>query len=214
MLGEEIPSTDSSIKIDEEAPQVNLPIQRHMSEIAIKRDKHFIDTQNCVGTAIITLSAAISMGMNNAEDIDYAQLMKYLWDTGKLLCDTYHQQSIARKSFITPILDKEIKPTLDASISDKWLYGENLTDQVKDVKEIEKASASLKPPPKPPLKKFIPKNINQGNLGGPPTGYSQVGYYQTKKFTNVKYRPRLAMTRPPSKYNSEKTRPAARTSKK
>ena len=31
-----------------ESPKVNLEIQRHLSEIAKKRDQHFLDTQNYV----------------------------------------------------------------------------------------------------------------------------------------------------------------------
>ncbi|XP_011313585.1 uncharacterized protein [Fopius arisanus] len=214
MLGEEIPSTESQVKVDEEAPKINLAIERHLSEIAKKRDKHFVDTQNCLGTAIVSLSAAVSLAMNIDENIDYVQLMKYLWDTGKLLCEVYHDQSVARKSFITPVLDKAIKPTLDASISDEWLYGENLTDQIKDIKAIEKASASLKAPEKFPARKILPRPTFQGNWGNPPTRHGQVGQYAQKRFTNMKYKPKSTPSQSSQKPSNEKTRTGNRSIKK
>ncbi|CAD6229044.1 GSCOCG00012070001-RA-CDS, partial [Cotesia congregata] len=94
------------------------------------------------------------MLMENPEDgVDQIQLMKYIWDAGKIMADVFHQHSTARKSFITPNLDKDIKSTLEATVSDEWLYGQKLTDQVKDAKNIKKASTSLKAPEKSTTKK-------------------------------------------------------------
>lgn len=39
------------------APQINLEIAHALTEIAKKRDKHFKDTQNCIGSALITLGS-------------------------------------------------------------------------------------------------------------------------------------------------------------
>jgi len=43
------------------ASKVNLEITPLLTEIAKKRDQHFVDTQNCVGTTLTALGAAISM---------------------------------------------------------------------------------------------------------------------------------------------------------
>ncbi|XP_057332329.1 uncharacterized protein LOC130677613 [Microplitis mediator] len=193
-----------------EAPKVNLEIQRHLTEIAKKRDAHFTDTQNCVGSALSSLSSAISMlSDNSSEEIDQITLMKYLWDTGKILSDVFHQQSIARKSFITPTLDKDIKATLEASIPDEWLYGQKLNDQVKDAKAIVKAAASLKPSDKPVVKKQAFRTASQGNLRGPPAKFRQVGNYQQRRFfSNTRYKPRstTGMAKTSLKPSSEKNR--------
>lgn len=193
-----------------EAPKVNLEIQRHLTEIAKKRDDHFTDTQNCVGSALSSLSSAISLlSDSSSEEIDQFTLTKYLWDTGKILSDVFHQQSIARKSFITPTLDKDIKSTLEASIPDEWLYGQKLNDQVKDAKAIVKAAASLKPSEKPAVKKQASRTASQGNLRGPPARFRQVGNYQQRRFfSNTRYKPRstAGTSKPPLKPNSEKNR--------
>jgi hypothetical protein len=162
-------------------------------KVAKKRDQHFTDTQNCVGTSLISLGAAISMLMENPEDgVDHMQLMKYLWDSGKILADIFHQHSVARKSFITPNLDKDIKSTLEATVSDEWLYGIKLNEQVKDAKNIKKASASLKTTERPTIK----KTNNQVNWRGPPPKARQVGYYPRRQFTNVRYKGKPFQTRP------------------
>lgn len=68
-----------------EAPQVNLEILPALTEISVKRDKHFVETQNCVGSAISALAAAVSMLLEEPEEgIDQEKFMKYLCDTGQL----------------------------------------------------------------------------------------------------------------------------------
>ncbi|CAG5108790.1 Protein of unknown function [Cotesia congregata] len=137
-----------------EAPKVNLEVQRHLTEIAKKRDEHFKQTQSCVGSALSSLSTAVSMLTEvSTEPVNQTLLLQHLWDTGKILSDIFHQQSEARKSFITPTLDKDLKPTLDASVSDEWLYGQKLTEQVKEAKAIVKAASTLKATDKPIAKK-------------------------------------------------------------
>ncbi|CAL1672796.1 unnamed protein product [Lasius platythorax] len=91
-----------------------------MSEIAIKRDQHFLETQNYVGSAISALAAAISLILEDPEDgINQESLTEFLCDAGKLLTDVFHQQFIARKSFITPLINKEVKPTIEATNPDE-----------------------------------------------------------------------------------------------
>lgn len=47
---------------------------------------------------------------------------------------------MTRKAFITPLLNKAIKPTVEAAKPDeKWLYGQSFAEQVKEAKAVEKA---------------------------------------------------------------------------
>ncbi|CAL1671700.1 unnamed protein product [Lasius platythorax] len=128
-----------------EAPKVNLEIISIMSEIAVKRDQHFLGTQNCVGSAISALAAAISLILEDPEDgINQESLTEFLCDAGKLLTDVFHQQSIARKSFITPLINKEVKPTIEATNPDEWLYGKKFAEYVKKVQIIGKVCEKIK----------------------------------------------------------------------
>lgn len=54
-----------------EAPKLNLEIIPLLSDIAKKRDEHFAETQNCVGTALCALGAAVSLLLNQpVEGVD------------------------------------------------------------------------------------------------------------------------------------------------
>lgn len=43
------------------APKVNVEITRHMTEIAKKRDQHFLTTQECVGKPLLAVGSAFSL---------------------------------------------------------------------------------------------------------------------------------------------------------
>lgn len=60
-----------------------------MTPMATKRNQHFIDTQNCVGSAIGALNSAISMMLNPGEDIDQEKFSDDFPHTGQLLTDIY-----------------------------------------------------------------------------------------------------------------------------
>lgn len=76
-----------------EAPKVNLEIQPLLADIAKKRDQHFVDTQNSLGTAIVALTAAVSLVITEPEEgLDYTRFTGYLCDAAKILADTFHQE--------------------------------------------------------------------------------------------------------------------------
>lgn len=186
-----------------EAPKVNLEIIPLLSEIAKKRDQHFLETQNCVGTALAALGAAVSMLVNPPEEgLDEDVFTDYLSHAGQILTDVFYQQSVARKSFITPQLNKNIKPTVEAMISDEWLYGNNLKEKVKDAKEIEKACAEIKEK----TQQKTSFKSNRGNWKYPPANYRQVGHQQKHRQVRFKKRiPHQTSTQNSSKTSSSQT---------
>jgi len=79
-----------------EAPKVNLEITPLLTEIAKKRDQHFVDTQNCVGTALTALGAAVSMILDPpTEGVDEQVLTDFLSHAGQILTGVFYQQSVA-----------------------------------------------------------------------------------------------------------------------
>lgn len=165
-----------------EAPKINVELGPLLNDIAKKRDQHFADTQNCVGTALSALGAAVSLLTDPPEEgLDEDLFTDYISHAGQILSDAFYQQSVARKSYITPQLNKNIKPVVDTMLSKEWLYGDNLKEKVKDMKEIEKACADIKE--KPPAKVTTKPQGGQGNSRYPPANSRQVGYYQQKRRT-------------------------------
>lgn len=108
-----------------EAPKVNAELVPAMTEIGTKRDQHFILTQNCPSTALAALGSAISMILKKSENgMDGLAFVEIL-TTGRLLADVFHQQIVCRKSFITPVMQKSLKTTSDATVADEWLYDQH-----------------------------------------------------------------------------------------
>lgn len=113
-----------------QAPEINREIQPVLTEK--KSDQHFINTQNSAGMAIVALMAAVSMIDQPEDGIDYTQFASYICDAGKLLADIFYQQSMTRRSFITLLLSKSVKPTVEATKPDeKWLYGQQFVKRGK-----------------------------------------------------------------------------------
>ncbi|XP_015190787.1 PREDICTED: uncharacterized protein LOC107074148 [Polistes dominula] len=173
-----------------ESPKLNLEIVPLLADTAKKRDQHFAETQNCVGTAISALSAAVSMLLEQPEEgVDEDLLTDYISHAGQILIDVFYQQSVARKSFITPHLNKNIKPIVGSMLSNEWLYGDDFKNKVKDVKKIEKACADIK---ESSAAKISSKSRGQGNGKCPPANYRQVG--QSQRYRSLKFKPRSHMT--------------------
>ncbi|XP_039308899.1 uncharacterized protein LOC105202905 [Solenopsis invicta] len=203
-----------------EAPKINLEILPALTEIATKRDQHFAETQNCVGSAIAALAAAVSMLLEGPEEgIDQEKFTKYLCDVGQLLTEVYHQQSLSRKAFITPLMNKAVKPTLEAAKSDQWLYGEKFGEQVKEAKSLEKACANIKAPEKTSNLRQSLRPWNQGNARFPPVKYRQVGYqrYQQRPYqrrNTIRFKPKDQKATHSSKKSSSQTTTSRSSSKK
>lgn len=163
---------------------MNLELMPALTEIAAKRDQHFVETQNCVGSAISALAAAVSVLLDVPEEgIDQEKFTKYLCDAGQVLTEVFYQQSLARRAFITPLMNKTVKPTLEAAKSDKWLFGEKFAEQIKEAKSLEKACAAIRAPDKGLNIRRPLRNQDQGNVKFPPAKYRQVGYQRYQQGT-------------------------------
>lgn len=172
-----------------EPPKINLEITPALSEITKKRDEHFVETQECVGSAIMSVGAALSLLLDTSDkEVDELKLMEYLSDAGKLLAETFHQHSVARKSYITPVMKKGVKTLVDSIPPDQWLYGDKLAEQLKEAKAIENACQNLKVPEKATKKPLQRSQAYQGNLRGPPAYHGQTGTNYQRKFSRFKAR--------------------------
>lgn len=176
---------------------LNAEVARMMNSAAIKRDKYARDSQNLTGSAMVALGLAISILLNEKEEegIDRDQLLQYLVDTGKLLCEIHHHEATTRRSFIIPGIDKNMKSVLEDSKIDKYLFGEGLNEKIKSERAIVKIATDLKAKPlvKSPLSR--PNNLNSRFPPSNNQGHSKVGnkrFYTTfKKNPQVQRNPEL-----------------------
>lgn len=71
-----------------EAPKLNPEIAAMSTPALIERDQKFVAAQNTVGSALIALGSAISSLLND-EEIDKLELLRRLWDSGKLMTQSH-----------------------------------------------------------------------------------------------------------------------------
>ena len=144
-----------------EAPLLNPEVAATITDTAKKRDKHFSSAQECVGSALVALGSAISTLFPPRGEISRAQLLQNLCDTRKLLTDLHHQHSVSRRAFVLPGIEMKSKTILEGSSPGKFLFGEDLGEELKSAKSIDKLGLdSLNPRQqvkKAPLK---PQSLN------------------------------------------------------
>lgn len=196
-----------------DAPMLNPEIMASLSEVTTKRDKHFVQSQKMIGSAMVALGTAITMLLvNNDEGIDRLQLIENLCDAGKLLAATHYKESLARRAFISPGISKPLRTTLDNSKPEVFLYGSDLQAKIKEAKSIVRVGDDLKVKiaQKQSVEKLPNKNLN---FKGPPAkqrNFSSVGNRQQSQFRR-RFQSRSQST-PQGKENRERSdkRPPSR----
>ena len=128
-----------------EAPTLNQELMALLNDAAVRRDKHFLATQNLLGTALSSLGSAITKVMYAEEQtIDRLILLEELSDTAKLLTDVHHGQSKARIAYILPSVTKEFRLILEKTTPDKLLFGSDLSEKIRDAKAVAKIGKDFK----------------------------------------------------------------------
>ncbi|XP_066589319.1 uncharacterized protein [Prorops nasuta] len=114
-----------------EAPKLNREIMAVLKDHNLKKDKYFSDQQNQVGTALASLGLALTQLLKDEDQLDKLVLLERLSDAGKILSNLHFELAKARKAFITPGLNKNLKVLLTEKKTDEWLFGEKLADNRK-----------------------------------------------------------------------------------
>jgi hypothetical protein len=141
------------------APTLNAEIKAALPENLVKRDKAIETRQNLLAKAISSLGSAISDELSTTNKNQ--DLLKKLMDTGRLLCDIQHAESVTRRNFALYALKKDLKEHLFNTKIDKYLFGENLSETLKTAKAVSKSGTDLKVSTASTSKKFTPTPKNQ-----------------------------------------------------
>ncbi|XP_071578073.1 uncharacterized protein [Temnothorax nylanderi] len=166
-----------------EAPKLNPEIAAMSAATLIQRDQKFVATQNMVGSALVALGSAI-FSLLVDEEIDKLELLRRLCDSGKLMTQIHRGLSTARRAFVSSSLNKQIRDALESTNPDKFLYGSNLSEKVKEVKTMTKIGLDLKPLP---VKQNKPGTLNskgpfvrfkKSQTGFKPRGQHRTGQYK------------------------------------
>lgn len=135
--------------------QLNPEIASSLSDQAKSRDLHIQENQALLGASLAYLGAAMSSLLDPSSDqLDRRQLLNLLSRAAQLAAHSYYKQSVARKAFIEPGLDKHIRDVLKDTSSSIFLYGPDLGTKIREATAVAKLGQSLKAQPRPD-----PKNV-------------------------------------------------------
>ncbi|XP_058789582.1 uncharacterized protein LOC131663277 [Phymastichus coffea] len=122
-----------------QAPKLNEQIIAKISEKSVKKDTYRIESQKVISLALTAISAAISMvnDANEDEGVDPISFVERLTDAAKLLSHAQFQQTESRRACIIPLFQKNIREVLKSTTPDQSLFGNELTNVLKQMKEAE-----------------------------------------------------------------------------
>lgn len=127
-----------------EAPVLNPEIIASLGESGGKRDSYRRETQLLAGSALTAIGAVLTLCSQEEEAIDKMVILERLVDAAKIITILHHGQSECRKAFITPGLSKEVKTILQNTTLNKFLFGDNLGEKIKEGKALERMGQTLK----------------------------------------------------------------------
>nr|CAH7717095.1 unnamed protein product [Callosobruchus chinensis] len=189
-----------------EAPKLNAIVRQAINDSVVKRDERLTYKQTQIGVALSAIGSVISELLEKQEaGGDNKSIIERLSDAGRLLSDLHHSESTTRRDLASLNLNKEWRDTLSQSISDEWLFGEDLEERIKQAKTIQQSSDQLKSTKRAPRK--VPNARSSLNPKSPLKkfrGTSQSGrYHYPIPSTSTKF---LQPSRPrrQEKYTSER----------
>ena len=168
-----------------EAPKLNPEVEPAMQETAIKRDKHFLECQNIIGSAIASVGSALSLILTEDEEgCDELLIIERLSDSMRFLADLFKKQTVCRRAFILPGLKPKLKAALEKTNSEGFLFGKELAEKIKQVGVMEKMAKALKEQPPKKQNKFFPKNWKgqSGRTWNSTQPYRQQNQWSRRRF--------------------------------
>ncbi|XP_047999630.1 uncharacterized protein C6orf132-like [Leguminivora glycinivorella] len=133
------------------SPKLNPEIKAALSELSVKQDQYSQGKQTQLGSGLAALGHALNWAVQS-KDIIPPDIVKYLIDAGRLICDNHYRESLSRRYAVLNTLNKNIRDTVKDTKIDENLFGSNLSDHLKSSKAITKTGSEMKPPPRVPYR--------------------------------------------------------------
>ncbi|KAG7305827.1 hypothetical protein JYU34_009977 [Plutella xylostella] len=72
------------------------------------------------------------------------RVLQPISDACRIMCDMHHYETKTRKMFVYSSINSELKDALANSKTDKFLFGENMSDRLKAAKTVQRSGEALK----------------------------------------------------------------------
>lgn len=123
-----------------EPPKINENIRAILNESDIKRDGFMSNIQAEIGLGLSALGTSINILIQDNNE----KLTQNLADAGKCFSHAHYLLSQHRRHEILPKLNTNIQRMAKTSSSDRWLFGNDFTDIVKNQESLRKNIFCLK----------------------------------------------------------------------
>lgn len=124
-------------------PKINPEVKVAVAENTVRRDARISSLQEQIGTAI-SITAAVITKLIHSGGTQNKVYIEMLNDSGRLLSDAFHTESVSRRELLAINLNKDLKDTLKNTPINDFLFGADLENTIKTAKDLEKSGEQLK----------------------------------------------------------------------
>lgn len=124
------------------APILNKEISATLSELSLNRDKRILARQNITGKLMSCLGKSLTDILKG--NINSKKLVEEINDAAKIAAEMYHMDTNSRKFFALSSSTKAVQDTCKDTIPAKYLFGDNLNDQLKSLQTVKRTANQIK----------------------------------------------------------------------
>lgn len=151
------------------APILNKEIAVVLSDLSINRDKRIIARQNMLGKLMSALGKSLTDILQG--NINTKKLIEEINDAAKIAAEIYHTDNKSRKFFALSTVEKSVQDACKDTKTEKYLFGDNLSEQLKAMQAVKRSAAQIKGTNKPTPTITRPLNVRGPSQHQPASQY-------------------------------------------
>lgn len=127
-------------------PKVNPEVKTSVLTSAATPDTRLVTLQDQIGACLSAVGCTRTHLLVQEEggERDDRKLIEQLSDTGRLLANIHHSESMSRRKLMEFGINKKFKETLEDAPLGEWLFGDDLGERLKAAKALERSTSDLK----------------------------------------------------------------------
>lgn len=124
------------------SPVLNPEVKAGLPESTTKRDSSLAVKQTQLSVALSALAQTVELVVKKEHNTQ--KILKPLGDACRILCDSHFCETRTRRGFVIAAINADLKETIVQTKRDKYLFGNNIAEQLKSAKTIKQSGSILK----------------------------------------------------------------------
>nr|CAH7764024.1 unnamed protein product [Callosobruchus chinensis] len=120
-------------------PRLNRIVSAAITDSTTRRVIKLSLNQTQIGAAVSAVGIAITALLKDKKE-EHKSIIKQLSDAGRLMADLFYNQSQCRRELLLFNLNKDLKETLEKTEPSSWLFGDNLEEEIKTTKTLQRTT--------------------------------------------------------------------------